>query len=277
MKKLLLIILSAALITGLCACNNGTQGDNSSPEQKTAVTDKKTGETSQDELSEIESKAEDSSSDSESKVSQESTQALAEQSDSQTSSKKTEIKEISQLQPDEIIMPSDEIVQNLEKLNESSVSIKTYAEIYSYKYPELTQKQMDKIFLLLDKYYPITPHYDIAVAAGEIDENTPTLTLEKTKQIINEATDENGYTNMEQVLSEIEKIQKYPNEKISTGAGVDNLYYISRYDNGFKKEGIMPGLGGFVMHAFFDENGIETAWEDLVFDYKIVESPTLQP
>ena len=146
MKKLLLIILSAALITGLCACNNGTQGDNSSTEQKTAVTDKKTGETSQDELSEIESKAEDSSSDSESKVSQESTQALAEQSDSQTSSKKTEIKEISQLQPDEIIMPSDEIVQNLEKLNESSVSIKTYAEIYSYKYPELTQKQMDKIF-----------------------------------------------------------------------------------------------------------------------------------
>ena len=277
MKKVLMILLSAAMIVGLCACNNVTQDDNSGTEQKTAVTDKKIGETSQDELSKIESKAEDSSSDSESKVSQESTQASAEQSDSQTSSKKTKIIEISQLQPDEIIMPSDEIVQNLEKLNESSVTIKTYAEIYSYKYPELTQKQMDKIFLLLDKYYPITPHYDIAVAAGEIDENAPTLTLEKTKQIINEATDENGYTNMEQVLSEIEKIQKYPNEKISTGAGVDNLYYISRYDNGFKKEGIMPGRGGFVMHAFFDENGIETAWEDLVFDYKIIESPKLQP
>ena len=46
MKKLLLIFLSASLIVGLCACNKGTQAENSSPEQKTAVTDKKTGEVS---------------------------------------------------------------------------------------------------------------------------------------------------------------------------------------------------------------------------------------
>ena len=220
MKKLLLIILSAALITGLCACNNGTQGDNSSTEQKTAVTDKKTGETSQDELSEIESKAEDSSSDSESKTAQEKSEITVEKSVPETSRETYTTENNSQSSGN--VKPSEKVVKKLleeEKMNESYIN--ECVGYYNGRYPDLTQEQMDKILTVLSDFTAVhEPRYAIAVIVGEIDENTPKLTLEDIQSIIEKVKNDSSIPydkKIEKIREEVRKIQIYPDTTFPSG------------------------------------------------------------
>ena len=232
MKKVLMILLSAAMIVGLCACNKGTQDDNSGTEQKTAVTDKKIGETSQDELSEIESKAEDSSSDSESKVSQESKQASAEQSDSQTSSKKTE----NNSQSSGNVKPSEKVVKKLleeGKMDESYINERV--GYYNGRYPDLTQEQMDKILTVLSDFTAVhAPRYAIAVIAGEIDENTPKLTLEDIQSIIEKVKNDSSISydkKIEKIREEVRKIQIYPDTTFPSG-DLQEVYIVNTDSEG---------------------------------------------
>ena len=179
MKKSLLILLSAAMIVGLCACNKGTQAENSSPEQKTTVvtsdSDEKNTETSQNESSEYSN-----------------TDKKTEESKSESDVSKTETQNTNKV--DESVFEkgtfefNDEQKKYIETLNDEERS-------------ELDEIRRER------KAMP----YRVLVLTGVISPDAHKLTVDDLKEIIEKAKSDKSLETKEQkclyIVDEIKKIQ----------------------------------------------------------------------
>ena len=187
MKKSLLILLSAAMIVGLCACNKGTQAENSSPEQKTTVvtsdSDEKNTETSQNESSEYsntDKKTEESKSESK-------FENKSESDVSKTETQNTDKVDESVFEKG-IFEFNDEQKKYIETLNDEERS-------------ELDEIRRER------KAMP----YRVLVLTGVISPDAHKLTVDDLKEIIEKAKSDKSLETKEQkclyIVDEIKKIQ----------------------------------------------------------------------
>ena len=179
MKKTLLILLSAAMIVGLCACNKGTQEDNSGTEQKTAMvtsdSDEKNTETSRNESSEYSN-----------------TDKKTEESKSESDVSKTETQNTDKV--DESVFEkgifefNDEQKKYIETLNDEERS----------ELDEIRRERKDM-------------PYRVLVLTGVISPDAHKLTVDDLKEIIEKAKSDTSLETKEQkclyIVDEIKKIQ----------------------------------------------------------------------
>ena len=179
MKKTLLILLSAAMIVGLCACNKGTQEDNSGTEQKTAMvtsdSDEKNTETSRNESSEYSN-----------------TDKKTEESKSESDVSKTETQNTNKV--DESVFEkgtfefNDEQKKYIETLNDEERS----------ELDEIRRERKDM-------------PYRVLVLTGVISPDAHKLTVDDLKEIIEKAKSDTSLETKEQkclyIVDEIKKIQ----------------------------------------------------------------------